>query len=248
MLTISFPEKSTTEIRFIAKNVYKNFLRTIVEVIYFPIMSYREIKKLLICTNAHLIKDFYTAGKGIVLMSAHLGNWELAALIFSKIYPISVIVANQANQFVNKIINDIRTQKDYKTINKDNMNIKTILKCLKKNEILAILSDQDAGQNGVFVPFFGRLASTPKGAAYFAITAKCPIIIALSTRQKNGTIKVEFTEVPMPNTGNKETDIKIINSFYSKKLEEAVRKNPEQWFWFHRKWNTRPTISKKLTS
>jgi KDO2-lipid IV(A) lauroyltransferase len=240
MLTQSFPEKSQKEIRIITRNTYKNFARTVVEIIFFPTMSDEEIKKLLFCTYEHLVEKAYSKGRGTIFMSAHLGNWELTALAYSKIYPMSVVVANQSNVLVDKMMDNVRTNQGFSTISRDGMAFRDIMKALKRNEIVAFLADQDAGPQGVFIPFFGRLTSTPKGAALFAIRVKCPIIIALGIRQKKGIMKVEFTEVPMPNSGDSNKDIEIINMFYLKKLEDIVRSYPEQWFWFHRKWKTRP--------
>jgi KDO2-lipid IV(A) lauroyltransferase len=240
MLTQSFPEKFKKEIESIARNTYKNFARTVVEIIFFPTMPNEKIKKLLICTNENLVEESYAAGKGIIFMSAHLGNWELTALAYSKIYPMSVVVANQSNILVDKMMDNVRTNQGFATISRDGMAFRAVMKALKRNEIVAFLADQDAGPQGVFVPFFGRLTSTPKGAAIFALRAKCPIIIALGIRQKNGIMKVDFTRVPIPNTCDEEKDIEEINTFYSKKLEDIVRQYPEQWFWFHRKWKTRP--------
>jgi KDO2-lipid IV(A) lauroyltransferase len=240
MLTQSFPEKSQKEIRIITRNTYKNFARTVVEIIFSPTMSDEEIKKLLVCTNEHLVENAYSKGRGTIFMSAHLGNWELTALAYSKIYPMSVVVANQSNVLVDKMMDNVRTNQGFSTISRDGMAFRDVMKALKRNEIVAFLADQDAGPQGVFIPFFGRLTSTPKGAALFALRAKSPIIIALGIRQKNGIMKVEFTEVPIPNSGDSNKDVEIINTFYLKKLEDIVRRYPEQWFWFHRKWKTRP--------
>jgi KDO2-lipid IV(A) lauroyltransferase len=240
MLVQSFPEKSQKEIRIIARNTYKNFVRTVVEIIFFPTMSDEEIKKLLVCTNEYLVEKAYSEGRGIIFMSAHLGNWELTALAYSKKYPMSVVVANQSNIFVDKMMNNVRTKQGFSTISRNGISFRDVMKALKRNEIVAFLADQDAGHQGVFIPFFGRLTSTPIGAALFALRAKSPIIIALGIRQKDGIMKVEFTEVPMPNSGYTNKDIEIINTFYLKKLEDIIRRYPEQWFWFHRKWKTRP--------
>jgi KDO2-lipid IV(A) lauroyltransferase len=242
MLTQSFPEKSQKEIELITRNTYKNFARTVIEIIFFPTMPDDKIKKLLVCTNEHLVKESYAAGKGTIFMSAHLGNWELTALAYSKIYPMSVVVANQSNVLVDKMMDNVRTNQGFSTISRDGMAFRDVMKALKRNEIVAFLADQDAGYGGIFIPFFGRLTSTPKGAALFALKAKCPIIIALGIRQKNGVMKVEFTQVPMPNSGDLNNNIEIINTFYLKKLEDIVRRYPEQWFWFHRKWKTHQKI------
>ncbi|MDR3281495.1 MAG: hypothetical protein LBS78_00490, partial [Endomicrobium sp.] len=108
MLLISFPEKSKKEIKFIVKNVYKNFMITVVEVIFSPKMSNEEIRKLHVCSNEFLVENSYIAGRGTILMSAHFGNWELTALAFEKKYPMSAVVARQSNKLVDNMLNKIR--------------------------------------------------------------------------------------------------------------------------------------------
>ena len=243
MLTLSFPEKSPAEIRRIAKNTYKNFLKTVIDIMFFPKMSDEQIKKLMTYDDGGLFEKTYKNGKGAILLSAHYGNWELTALSFSKRYPMSVIVAKQSNPLVDKIINDIRTNHGFNAINRDSMAFKGVLKALKRNEFVAILSDQDAGKQGIFIPFFGRPASMAKGPALFAIRAGCPVLTAFGVSHPDGTMKVKIDEIPLPETGNEEKDIEIITTEYAKKLEQAVREHPEQWFWFHRKWKTRPAES-----
>jgi KDO2-lipid IV(A) lauroyltransferase len=143
------------------------------------------------------------------------------------------------------MINNIRTKQGFKTIDKDDkMAFRNILKTLKANETVAILADQDAGNQGVFAPFFGRLASTPKGPALFAIKAGCPVITVFGIRQPDDKIKVRFAEIPLPDTGDIEKDIEIINTRYCRLLEDIVRQHPDHWFWFHRKWKTRPPSEK----
>lgn len=240
-LSISFPEKSVKEIKQIAKRVYKNFMKTIIEMAFFPTMSDESIENMMVFENGEVVDSILSRGKGLIFMSAHFGNWELTALSFSKSHPMSVIVAKQSNPLVDKLINDIRTKRGFKAIDKDDkMAFRSILKTLRANETLAILADQDAGKQGTFVPFFGRLASTPKGPALFAIKAGAPIVVAFGVRQPDNKINVKLHEVSFPDTGDMEEDIKIINAKYSQLLEEYVRAHPEHWFWFHRKWKTRP--------
>jgi KDO2-lipid IV(A) lauroyltransferase len=240
-LTVSFPEKSKKEIYRIAKNTYKNFMNTAVEMAFFPILSDDDIEKMMFYENEEVITASLGRNKGVIFMSAHFGNWELTALSFSKTRPISVIVAKQSNPLVDKMMNDIRTKRGFKAINKDDkMAFRNIIKTLKANEAVAILADQDAGKQGAFVQFFGRPASTPKGPAIFAIKSGCAIITAFGVRQRDGRIKAKLTEIPLPNTGDMEEDIKIINTEYSRILEQTIKQNPDHWFWFHRKWKTKP--------
>jgi len=241
MLSISFPEKSVKEIKQIAKNTYKNFMKTVIEMVFFPVLSDDMIKDMMVYENEQVITGVLSRGRGMILMSAHFGNWELTALAFSKSRPISVIVAKQSNPLVDKMINDIRTKKGFKTIDKDDkMAFRNILKTLRANETVAILADQDAGKQGVFVPFFGRPASTPKGPALFAIKAGSPLVSAFGIRQPDGKVKVKFQEIPFADAADDEEKIKIVNTKYSQMLEEIVREHPDHWFWFHRKWKTRP--------
>ncbi|MDR3274760.1 MAG: lysophospholipid acyltransferase family protein [Endomicrobium sp.] len=241
-ITLSFPEKNKKDIQLIAKNTYRTFIRILVDIFLISKMSDKDIEKLLIY-DEDVIKKALSKDRGLILMSAHFGNWELSALAFAKKYPVAFIVAKQSNDFIDKMLSSFRIKKGFNAIDFQRdakMSFRSIVKTLRKNQILAILGDQDAGEHGIFLPFLGRLASTPKGPAFFAIHTGSPIITAFGVSQKDGSMKMKFEELLMPNTGDEKKDIEIINTIYNKRLEEAVRENPEQWFWFHRRWNTRP--------
>ncbi|MCA6071557.1 MAG: lysophospholipid acyltransferase family protein [Endomicrobium sp.] len=239
-ITLSFPEKSRKEVSAMARRTYKTFTKVFVDMFFISKMPDSEIEKMLIY-DKEIIDKALDRGKGLVLLSAHFGNWELSALAFAKKYTVALIVAKQSNDFVDMMINSFRNKKGFNVIDfqrDDKMSFRRIVRALRKNQVLAILGDQDAGRQGIFLPFFGRLASTPKGPAFFAIRAGSPIITAFGVRQKDGSMKMKVEEIPMPNTGNEEKDIEIINSTYNNRLEKVIRENPDQWFWFHRRWNT----------
>ncbi|MDD5101821.1 MAG: lysophospholipid acyltransferase family protein [Endomicrobiaceae bacterium] len=238
-LTIAFPNKTSSEIISIAKDVYKQFTNTIVEIMFLKKMSKQQLKETINFQNLYLIEDAKKNGKGAILLSAHFGNWELLAISFGQRYPLSVIVAQQENLLVDKMIDDIRSGKGYKTIYKDNMAFKWVLKALKRNEFVAILADQDAGKQGVFVPFFARQASTAKGPAIFALRSDCKIYTSFCIRQPNGRYVATFQEIEKPNTGNEEKDVEIIMAKYSEILQKNIDENPSSWFWFHRRWKTK---------
>jgi KDO2-lipid IV(A) lauroyltransferase len=238
-LSLSFPQKRKNEIKQIAKNVYKNFIRTAVEIIFFAKTDGETLKNLMVIENEELSERAFKNAKGAIFMSAHFGNWELTALSFSQRHPMSVIVAKQSNPLINELMNSVRTrQKGYNVIPRDGTPYREVLKALKRNEFVAVLSDQDGGRQGCFVPFFGRMSSVPKGAALFALRSGCPIITAFGVRQPDGTTKTYLEEIPLPNTGDAEKDIELICGAFSQKLEKFVRAHPEQWFWFHKKWKT----------
>ncbi|MDR1418049.1 MAG: lysophospholipid acyltransferase family protein [Endomicrobium sp.] len=241
-ISLSFPEKSKEEVNRIAKNTYKTFIKVFIDMFFISKMSDENIEKML-AYDKNMIEKALSKGKGLVLLSAHFGNWELSALAFAKKYPVALIVAKQSNDFVDTMIESFRSKEGFNVLNfqrDDKMSFRKIVKALRKNQVLAILGDQDAGHKGVFLPFMGRLASTPKGPAFFALRTGSPIITAFGVCQKDGSMKMKLEELQMPNSGNEEKDIEIINTIYNKRLEEVIKENPDQWFWFHRRWNTRP--------
>ena len=239
-LTKSFPAKSEQEIKKIAKDVYKQFVCTVVEIIFVSKMTDEQIKDAVCFENIYLIEQTLKKGKGGVIMSAHFGNWEMLALSFAKRYPLSVIVAKQENPYFDNIINNIRSKRGYKTIYKDVAPL-GVLRALKRNEFVAILADQHAGVQGVYTPFFYREVSTPKGPAVFALRAKCPLYTGFCARQPDGRYVVTFEEISLPNTGDDEKNIEVIMTEYNKILQRHVEENPSFWFWFHRRWKSQKT-------
>ncbi|MCJ7752738.1 MAG: lysophospholipid acyltransferase family protein, partial [Armatimonadetes bacterium] len=115
------------------------------------------------------------------------------------------------------------------------------LRALRNNELLGILLDQNAGDDGVFVDFFGHLASTASGAAAFALKTGAAVLPTFGVRKPDGTHAVEVSEpVPLVNTGDRERDIRENTARYTKIIEDQIRTHPEQWFWLHKRWKARP--------
>jgi KDO2-lipid IV(A) lauroyltransferase len=238
---LCFPEKSKKEVNKIAKSTYKTFIRVFIDMFFISKMANEEVEKRLVY-DKDMIDKTLSKGKGLVLLSAHYGNWELSALGFAKKYPVALIVAKQSNDFIETMIEGFRRKEGFNvlTFQRDaKMAFREIIKVLRKNQVLAILGDQDAGDKGIFLPFMGRVASTAKGPAFFALRAGSPIITAFGVYQKDGSMKMKLEELQMPNSGDEEKDIEIINRIYNTRLEQVIKENPDQWFWFHRRWNTR---------
>lgn len=236
-LTKSFPKKSKQEILKIAKDVYKQFVCTVVEIIFVSKMTDQQLRDSVNFQNLYLIEQARKNGKGGVIMSAHFGNWEILAISFGHRYPLSVIVAKQENPYFDEMINGIRSTRGYKTIYKEKAPI-GVLRALKRNEFVAILADQHAGDQGVYTPFFYREVSTPKGPAVFALKAKCPLYTGFCARQPSGRYVVTFEEIKLPNTGSDEKNIEIIMTKYNEILQRHIEENPAFWFWFHRRWKS----------
>ncbi len=240
-LTKAFPDKTKEEINKIAKDVYKQFVCTVVEIIFVSKMSDKQLKNFINFENIYLVENALKAGRGAIMLSAHFGNWEMLAISFGKRYPLSVIVAKQENPYFDEMINGIRSNRGYKTIYKENAPI-GVLRALKKNEFVAILADQHAGDSGVYVPFFFADVSTPKGPAVFALRAKSPIITSFCVRQPDGRYVATFEEIVVDYSESEEENIKKIMIKYNEILQKYVERYPSYWFWFHRRWRQKGNI------
>lgn len=180
------------------------------------------------------------AGRGLVCFSGHLGNWEYAgAWGANRGYAINFVVAKQANPGIEDLIDQYRKSSGINIIKKQDA-AKDVIRALRRNELVAIMIDQDAGRHGVHVDFFGRPASTPRGAALFAIKMKAPLVFMRTRRGKDGRIYTQFIEVEKPDTGDRDRDVYELTQTMTTMLEESIREVPEQWLWLHRRFKTKP--------
>lgn len=233
--------KSYRELYDIAHQVYRNFGRTVVEIILLPTYSMEKIKNMVRVNNIQYLDKVLSRKKGGIIVSGHIGNWELmGTLIFALGYPMNFVIGEQRNKFADNLLNSYRIKKGIKLIPRQ-FALRRVLKVLKNNEFVALLSDQDAGEGGVFVNFFNKLASTPGGAALFSLKSGATIILAIGIPNENRSChNLFFEEIDIKLVNNKEQDIFLLTQEFTKKLEEYVTKYPEHYFWLHKRWKTSP--------
>jgi len=180
-------------------------------------------------------KELLSSKNGQILMTAHMGNWEMMIPILSKFKEIAVVVKIQKNSGGDKFIQETR-QFNNTTLIPMRGSKKQMMKSLLEGKILALASDQNAADRGTKIPFFGKETSVPKGAAYFYHKTNCPIVIGFCILNKDYSYEFKLRPLDIIN----EDDIKSlcvnVNTKYSLLLEEEIKKYPEQYFWFHKKW------------
>jgi len=240
-LKMGFPEKSKSEIKQIARRIYRNLGLIAIEHLRFPRMTPQDLLDLVDFENEIALKNALRRGKGVIITGGHFGNWEIMGCSISAAgNPTSFVVAEIHNRYLDRMINEHRKQMGVKIISKG-MAIRGVLQDLKDNRCVALLMDQDAGQQGAFVNFFGKPASTPKGPAKYAIKTGAAIMLSLSFRQPNGRWLVVFEEIKTDDcTENTEENIIKITQRVTTRLEERIREYPDHWFWMHRRWKTQP--------
>jgi len=191
-------------------------------------------------------ENFYKAmekGKGVLLLTAHMGNWELFTIIAHMVkIPAHVVYRPLDSEPLDEAVKQLRCRFGAKLIPTTNRRaIVKVLNTLKGNECVAMLMDQNVDYyNGVFVDFFGRRACTNKGMAILALRTGAPVVPVFMVRDKAGFRAEALPEIPLTRTGDKQKDIECNTAKYNQAIEAFVRRYPDQWFWVHQRWKTRP--------
>jgi KDO2-lipid IV(A) lauroyltransferase len=232
-LKIAFPEESDGWYNDLAKNGYHFFMDRFVQFFSFP-NSFSDLE--INVKNREILNDALKLKKGVIFVSGHFGAWEiLSAWLSSKGYPITAVASKQKNRGSNQFFIEHRGQFGMKHVYRRS-SLDNMYQILDRGEILALISDQDARKRGVFVNFFNKRSSTPKGAAQFHLNCDSPIIFTVCYLDELNQNTIEFIPIEI----NKGETIEMITQKYTSVLENFVRKYPEQYFWFHRRWKTQP--------
>src|SRR3989339_61978 len=239
-LRLAFPKKTNLEIFNIAETTYKNFAMSMIELLSFPKLRLRDFSKNIEFEGLECLEHSLNNKEGMVLIAGHFGSWELmGAVVRKKGYPINFLVGKQHNIYVDNLLNFYRKLKNVGIIPLK-MALKSVIKALKNGEFVAMLSDQDAGRrDGIFINFFGKLASTPKGPAVFALHTDLPVVMGFCIRKPEKIRhKIKFVTLDFRKSGNNEKDIELFTLKYTQILEGFIKKYPDHWFWFHKRWKT----------
>ncbi|MDH5589158.1 MAG: lysophospholipid acyltransferase family protein, partial [Gemmatimonadota bacterium] len=157
--------------------------------------------------------------------------------------PLSVVARRVANPWVDRAIRRARGAMGIALLQAGEAH--GAIRALAEGRMVALLADQDAGPGGVFVPFFGRDASTVAGPAVLALRTGAPLFLAVVVGDETSEIRhrVVIRPVPTPRTGDRGADVRRITADFTRMVEEAVRRSPEDYFWQHHRWKTRPAGS-----
>lgn len=234
----AFPEKSGEEIGACARKCYKNISRIVVEAVRLAGRDHGELNPLFRVEGKGYLDKALHGGKGLVVVTFHLGNWELMGAYMAGLgYPLSVVGQRIHNPYIDRMVDEFRSGAGMQVICRSRA-VKDSIRALRRNRIVAILADQDAHENGVFVPFFGRNASTPRGPAVIAMHCEAPAVMAFMTRGADGIYDISIEPIPYERGIELEAEIKRFTRTFTSRLEDFVRSHPEQWLWLHRRWKT----------
>ena len=234
-----FKDKSIRELKRIARGSYRNLGKSLIEYALFPRLVKKNLLDLVEFDHIEYFEQAFKGGKGAVLLTGHFGSWELMGAAISRMgYPIDFLVGEQHNLLTDRLMNSYRMSMGVGII-KAGTSAKSVIKALRNNRFVAMLSDQDAGKDGVLVDFFNHPTSTPKGPAAFVLKTQAPIIMGFIIRNSGKKQKV-FLRIfrAYQSSDNKEQDIKQLTQMYTSILESYIRKYPDHWYWIHRRWKS----------
>lgn len=248
-LAAAFPERTPAEIERIARASYAHLGRTSVETAILPSYSSSEIIDLFESVRGwDLVEERIARGKGLIVVTGHLGNWELGgAYVAARGLPIDAVARHMANPLFDRYLTSTR-QRIGMTVVHDDAAVRRVPRSLRTGRSVAFLVDQGAvGLASTWVRFFGRFAKTPRGPAVFALRLGAPILLGVALRQPSGRFELTFEPIDAVETGDREADVDRIVEDYTAALERWIRKAPEQYFWHHRRWkHQRPGTPKEL--
>lgn len=234
-------EKSAAEIQNIARKVFRNLVLILFEVGWYTRMREKDLQRHFTIRGVNHLHQAYARGKGILILTAHMGNWELlAAAVALTGYTTNILYRPLDNPTLDDFFNRSRARFGGKTIPNAKA-MRKILKSLRREELVAMLMDQNVDwYEGVVADFFGHRAFTNKGMALLALKTGAPVLPVFVFREDHRFVIQFFPEVPLFRSGDKTRDVEVNTAAYNQAIETAIRRHPDQWFWVHQRWKTRP--------
>lgn len=236
----AFPDAGHQWWRETEDAVYRHLGREAVEMIRLSHQSPEQIVALTDTPDWAEFEEARREGKGVILVTGHYGNWEVAAAAVSaRGVPIEAVVKRQRNRLVDARLQAARARLGIGTIYMGSAPHR-VPRVLAKGGVVGIVGDQDAHDRGIFVPFFGIPASTFRGPALFALRFGAAVFASIARRNPDGRYTVSGKRVDYERTGDLEGDQLRLTAALAAGLEAEIRVDPTQYFWFHKRWRTPP--------
>lgn len=239
-LRLAFPEQSEAWVERLARASYRHLGREAAVMMRLPMLSAEEIRARTHLDGWDEVLAAVERGRGVILATGHLGNWEVAAAsVAVRGLPIAAVVRRQGNRLFDAHLDATRRRLGVETIAQREAR-HAVPRILQAGGVVALVADQDVRERGVFAPFFGRLASTARGPALFALRHGAALFACAALRRpgEEPAYDIAGRPVPVQPTGDLEADVWRVTAELNARLEAVIRLRPEQYFWFHKRWKT----------
>lgn len=235
------PEMSKKHAWRLLRKVYIHFGQMFLEVPHAMRLNPGNLHRYVVFESEEHCLDALKKGKGVLALTGHLGNWELESTAVAMRFGNLAVVARPMDfQPLEKLVVELRSRYGTEIIPKQR-SMRKLLTSLKANKIIGVLLDQNVDwYEGAFVNFFGRPACTNKGLALVALKTGASVVPIFSAKAKDGRYRIKIgKEVDLIRTGDKLRDVEENTALFTRIIERHIRENPEQYFWFHKRWKTK---------
>ena len=248
-LEAAFPElQGAVELEARIRDIYRHFGMMGAEFLRFPVMDETWLRHHVQVSGLEHVYSLLGQGKGILAFSAHFGNWELAIKRLALDIPeqIHVAIRRIKDPNVHRFVEEYRENYGGAISLLQDQGPLPIFRILKKNGIVVTVLDQNAGRDeGVFTPFFGRPACTYTSVARIAVRQNIPLLPVFDARVNDVDHQVWIGPPIAPPDMDTLAAVENLTQACTEKIEEMVRRYPEQWIWMHNRWKTRPIDPEK---
>lgn len=241
-LRMALPELSPAERDALVRECFEQMGMTLWEALARRTL-YAAPERWIRIEQEPVLRDALAEGKGVVLLTGHLGNWELLSVVADMLrIPMHAIVRELANEQLSAMLTALRTTPYFSSIKRGSAaSARELLGILRGGEVLVLAIDQDIRANGVFATFFGMPANTPRVAASLALRRRIPVVTAFGVREPDGRHRFRFERIePPPGLTADEAGIAAYTQVFNDVTEAHIRRYPAQWAWHHRRWRRRP--------
>jgi KDO2-lipid IV(A) lauroyltransferase len=232
---------SASERRWIVRSCWRHYGRITCDAAAFHRLSPQDIGRGIRYEGLEEARAAHREGKGVILVLAHFGHWELIAYMHAFLgHPLVGITQTLANPKLEAMLTAVRTASGNEAIPKEGA-VRGVLKALTRGMGTVVMIDQDARDSGIFVPFFGRMASTIPTVGTMHLRTGAAVVAAFSYPEADGGWRIVYQRLSFPGlTGDRDRDVRRITTETTALLEEKIRARPELWLWMHRRWKTPP--------
>jgi KDO2-lipid IV(A) lauroyltransferase len=237
----AYPDRDEEWVQQTAKACYRHLGREWLTVPYFTRRGLEEVRRRLVeFEGREVLAAAYEEGRGVVIVTGHLGNWELAGSALAAFgYPVDAVMQGMMNPYIGGFIRDVRQRNGMGLIDRA-LAWDRLRESLAAKRLLAFVADQDAREKGVFVPFFGRPASTNRAPALLALRAGAPFLVGGAQRVGPREYHGWMVRIDPPDGVEVGEQVYDMTKRWVEELERRVRLYPEQYFWHHKRWKSIP--------